>query len=125
MPARTPEECDALFAEYAGAGDLDRLVALYEPHGTLVQQDGVAATGPAAIRDALGGLVAMKPTLRMSVSRVVHAGEDLAVLYNEWSMTAKAPDGTPVEMQGKAMEIVRRQADGTWRFAIDDPWARG
>ena len=23
------------------------------------------------------------------------------------------------------MEIVRRQHDGTWRFVIDDPYARG
>jgi len=28
-------------------------------------------------------------------------------------------------MQHKAMEIVRRQPDGTWRFVIDDPYARG
>ncbi len=28
-------------------------------------------------------------------------------------------------LAGKAIEVVRRQADGTWRFAIDDPYARG
>lgn len=31
----------------------------------------------------------------------------------------------PFTMRHKATEIVRRQADGTWRFAIDDPYARG
>lgn len=61
MPARAPEECDALFAQHANAGDLDPFVALYEPRASLVQQDGSAATGTAAIRDALASLVAMKP----------------------------------------------------------------
>jgi ketosteroid isomerase-like protein len=47
------------------------------------------------------------------------------VLYNDWNMAGKTADGSPFSMQHKAMEIVRRQADGTWRFVIDDPYARG
>jgi hypothetical protein len=30
-----------------------------------------------------------------------------------------------MKFAGKAMEICHRQPDGTWRFAIDDPYARG
>ena len=48
-----------------------------------------------------------------------------AVLNNDWSLTGKAADGSAIEMKHKAMEIVRRQPDGTWRFAVDDPHARG
>jgi ketosteroid isomerase-like protein len=59
------------------------------------------------------------------VVRVVSAGEDLALVYNDWRMSAKGRDGKPMERTGKAVEVVRRQADGTWRFAIDDPYARG
>jgi uncharacterized protein (TIGR02246 family) len=125
MGARTAEECDELFARYANAGDLDRLVGLYETDGNFVQQDGSAANGRTAIRAALAGLVEMAPKLVMNVTKVVRAGDDLAVLYNDWSMTAKGPDGQPAAMTGKAVEIVRRQADGTWLFAVDDPFARG
>ncbi len=124
MPARTPEECDSLFAVSVDKGDLDGLVALYEPKACLVQQDGTQASGAAAIREGLAGLVAMKPKITMNVSKVVSAGDDLAVLYNDWSMTAKGPDGKPTAMSGKAMEIVRRQSDGTWKFVIDAPFAR-
>ena len=35
MPAQTPEELDLLFAKDLNAGDLDGLVALYEPVATL------------------------------------------------------------------------------------------
>jgi uncharacterized protein (TIGR02246 family) len=101
------------------------LVSLYEPQANLLQRDGTAATGTAAIREALAGFLAMKPKIAMSVHKVVRAGDDLAVLYNDWSMSATGPDGGSMSVTGKAIEIVRRQADGTWRFAVDDPFARG
>jgi ketosteroid isomerase-like protein len=46
------------------------------------------------------------------------------MLYNDWQGRATGPDGAPVELTGKAIEVVRRQADGTWRFAIDDAYGR-
>jgi len=49
----------------------------------------------------------------------------LAVLYNEWSGSMKGPDGQLMALAGKATEVVRRQADGTWRFIVDDPRMRG
>jgi hypothetical protein len=30
--------------------------------------------------------------------------------------------GRPLELAGNAVEVVRRQADGTWSFVIDDPY---
>ena len=125
MTARTPEDCDRLFAEHVNAGDLEALLALYEPGCSLVQADGGVATGHAAIREVLGRLVAMRPTIRTEIVKTVRTGDDLAIVYNDWSMTAKRADGTPIERSGKAMEVLRRRADGTWRFAIDDPFARG
>ena len=34
-------------------------------------------------------------------------------------------NGNTVEMEGNGVEIVRRQADGTWKFIIDNPWGSG
>jgi uncharacterized protein (TIGR02246 family) len=127
MPAQTPEQCDELFGQYVNGRDLDRLVALYEPQASLANEDGTANRGTAAIRAAIQELFAALPEVKitMKVVRVLPAGDDLAVLYNDWSLTGKAADGSTVEMKHKAMEIVRRQSDGTWRFAVDDPYARG
>jgi uncharacterized protein (TIGR02246 family) len=124
MAARDPADVDRLFGEHVNAGDLDRLAALYEPDATFVAQDGRIVTGAAAIRAELGGLVAARPTLLMNVTRVVPAGRDLAVLYNDWRLEATGPDGRRTEMAGRALEVVRRQPDGTWRFVLDDPFAR-
>jgi uncharacterized protein (TIGR02246 family) len=120
MKTRTPEDCDRLFAEFVNAGDLDSLIELYEPQASLIQQDGSAATGHAAIRAALGELLGSKPRIRMRTVRAAK-GHDLAVLYSEWSIASSAPDGTRSDVSGTSVEVVRRQADGTWRFALDDP----
>lgn len=103
---------------------MDAVAALYEPEATLVLEGGASATGHAAIREALSMFAAMRPRLSMNVVKVVRAGADLAVLYNDWTLTAVDPDGTTRSDAGGAIEVVRLQADGTWRFAVDDPRAR-
>jgi uncharacterized protein (TIGR02246 family) len=120
MGARTPEDCDRLFAEHVNAGNLDGVVGLYEPGASLLQQDGSVVIGKSAIREALSGLISAGARFRMNVTRTILAGDDLAVLYNDWTMTAGGN-----QMQGKALEVVRRQPDGTWLYAIDDPFVRG
>ena len=122
MPARKPEEVDRLLAELLSAGDLEGVVALYEPGATFVAQPGAAATGHAAIRQATAQFLAMKPTLRLQVASVTAAG-DLALLVSKWTLTGTGPDGKPVTMAGTGAEVVRRQADGTWRFVLDNPYA--
>ena len=125
MTARTPEDCDRLFAEHVNAGDLGALLALYEPGCALVKSDGNVVAGHAAIREVMARLIAMRPTMRTEVTKVVRTGDALAIVYNDWSLTAKAADGATIERTGRALEVVRKQPDGTWRFAIDDPFDRG
>jgi ketosteroid isomerase-like protein len=40
-------------------------------------------------------------------------------------MTALDAEGRPVTMEGRAIEVSRRQADGSWLFVLDDPFGRG
>jgi len=125
MPAKTPKQCDDMFARYLEAGEVDAVVALYEPKGCLVLEGGAIARGPRAIRKALAMFAALKPKLQMNVFKIVKAGDDVAVLYNDWTLSGVGPDGTPFNDSGKATEIVRRQRNGTWKFIVDDPRARG
>jgi ketosteroid isomerase-like protein len=39
----------------------------------------------------------------------------------KWSVIGTDPDGKPVTMSGRSADVVRRQADGTWKFVIDNP----
>jgi ketosteroid isomerase-like protein len=123
VSARTPEDCDRLFAERVNAGDVAGVLALYEDRGCYVLRDGVA-TGAAAIQPVVERMIAARSRLTYDEKRVVHAGEGLALLYNYWRLTVGGDDDLSVERSGRALELVRRQADGTWRFVIDDPYGR-
>ena len=124
MTAKTPEDVDRLYEERVNAGDLDGVLALYEPGATVVLPEG-DRIGITAFRDSVEQLLTARFRVQMNVKKVIRIGEELAVLYNDWIGSLTGPDGQPTAMAGKALDIVRRQADGTWRLIVDDPWARG
>ena len=122
MAARRPEELDRLFAQALNAGDLDALLALYEPNAALAAQPGQVVTGTQSIREALQGFIAMKPTLTMLETKTIMQTGEIALTSSKWHLTGTGPDGSPVTMDGHSAEVSRRQADGTWRIVIDSPW---
>jgi len=121
MSARTPQDVDRLFAEALNAGQLDALVALYEPQGTLMPSPGKLVTGTAAIRESLAGFLAGKPKMTITARLVAQSG-DLAVTSAKWEMSMTGPDGKAANMTGESVEVVRRQDDGSWRVVIDLPF---
>ena len=120
MPARKPEDCDLLIAEYINTGNLDAAVDLYEPNASFVTGPGQTITGQAAIRDALKGMMAGKPKITMKVPIVLVNGE-LALLVSDYTLAMTGADGKPTTVSARGTEVVRRQPDGTWRFVIDNP----
>jgi uncharacterized protein (TIGR02246 family) len=123
MKADTPEDCDRLFVACVTAGDLDGLVSLYEPGARFVTRGGDVAMGREAIRNALQRLTKVATEIEIHVVKVV-ALDAIAVIYNDWTTRATRDDGRVLEANGRAIEIVRRQPDGRWLFAIDDPFGR-
>jgi ketosteroid isomerase-like protein len=124
MPAHDPRDLNRLFAERASAGDLDGLLELYEPGARLVGPNGGDADGEAAIRERLAGLLAMEPSVISRDVRVVNAG-DLALLSGRRRMSFGRDDGERAGTEGMSVEVARRQADGSWRYVIDDPASIG
>ncbi|MBC7963238.1 MAG: SgcJ/EcaC family oxidoreductase [Steroidobacteraceae bacterium] len=122
MTARRPEEVDQLFVQAFSAGDLEALVALYEPNAALVPQSGQVITGREAIREALQGFLTLCGEFRQEVKSVVVTG-DLALVRSDWGLTGTAPGGCLVNLSGRASEVVRRQPDGSWLYVIDNPFA--
>ena len=121
MPARNPEELDRLFSEALNSGNLDALVALYEPQATLTPEPGQVVTGAQAIREALSAFVALKPTLTLEVKTLAKTG-DIALTSAKWALSGTGPDGNQTTMSGYSVEVSRRQPDGSWLFVIDTPW---
>ena len=121
MTARTPEDVDRLFAEALNGGNLDALVALYEPQAVLRPMPDQSVSGHAAIREALAGFLAARPRMSLS-ARVLGQTADIALVTAQWRLDMTGEDGKPAQMNGQSIEIVRRQSDGSWRFVIDDPF---
>jgi len=118
MPAQTPQECEDLFATHLNAGSVDELLALYDSQASHVRADGSVAHGHDAIRLALQEFVAMRVKLEVRLKKTVEAGHRLAVLYDDWSLSGAGPDGSPIEMNGKAVHIVQKQLDDKWLFVV-------
>lgn len=121
MSARTPEDVHPLFARHFAAADMPALLSLYEPDAVLLPQPGTVARGHAAIRDSLNAFLAMKGTFRIASSKLAQAG-NLALVYAKWTLEAKAPDGSPIRLEGETTDVLRRQGDGSWLIVIDSPF---
>jgi len=125
MPAHKPEECDLLLMEAVARGDLEGAVALYEPDATFVVSPEQVVTGHAAIRGVLQAMAANAIGSVESVTVVPSADGSLAITRTKGSFTSPGPDGKPVTASFHSVEVVRKQPDGTWLFAIDDPGGEG
>ncbi|MFC9440303.1 YybH family protein [Nocardia sp. NPDC057030] len=107
--ATEPNALGKFFIERANAGDVDGLVALYEPDAVLAFPPGSLATGHAEIRKVYEQFVAAAPVLEPGRQHPALVSGDLA-------MTASTLTTGEV-----AVEIARRQPDGSWLWATDQP----
>lgn len=122
MSATEPEQLHRLFEQAFNAGDIEALMALYEPDAALIPQPGVTVEGSAGIREALGWFLDRRGTITLETKLVVRVG-DLAYLANRWSLTGGTmPDGSPAELGATTAELARLQAEGTWLYVIDNAW---
>jgi uncharacterized protein (TIGR02246 family) len=120
MPARTPEEIQALIAAAFNAGDLDAFLQLHEEDATVVvPPDGDRVSGREAIRAAVQPTFALRPTIRNEVVDKLQS-DGLALIHARWNL-AGTDDGQLVEMSGRATVVSRRQPDGSWRIVLENP----
>jgi uncharacterized protein (TIGR02246 family) len=117
----TPREVLQSIVDGINSDNLDALMTLYEPQAAFALQPGHLSHGLTGVRQALAGFVDMKGTLDLDVTRVLEVS-DLALVTTRWSFAGTGPDGAPVRLASESADVLRRQADGSWRFVIDNPW---
>lgn len=108
-PATQPEDLARFFLERANAGDVEGLVALYEPGAVLAFPPGSLAVGHEQIRAVYAELLAGRPSFDSAGQQPVIRNGDLALT------STRLPGG------GATVEIARRQPDGSWRWVVDQP----
>ena len=108
-PAAQPEDLGRYFLERANAGDVEGLIALYEPGAVLAFAPEKLAAGHEQIREVYAELLAARPSFGS-------AGQQPAIRNGDLALTStRLPGG------GATVEVARRQPDGSWRWVIDQP----
>ena len=98
-----PEDWPRQFEEQLNAGDLNGVMALYEPEARFVTRTGETLVGRNAIRKVLGGLIEAKTQFHSRVVRAVIVGE-IAQLYTDFEGRTEDDSGKTVPVHAKAIE---------------------
>src|SRR3974390_1051078 len=113
MGATQPDDVFNQWARRFNAGDLDGLLAdMYDDDVVLVPAPGAPqVSGKDAVREVLEQFLAMQGTMHL-VARSCIVSADVALCLDHWRLDV--PGGVP--MEGTTSDVVRRQADGTWKY---------
>jgi ketosteroid isomerase-like protein len=110
--AYEPEDLTRLFVDLANAKDAEGLALLYEDEAVMGFPPGAETVGRASIQQVLEQMVAHAPSFSMEApSPTLRCGE-IALT------STPSADG-----KGSRVQVVRRQADGSWLRIIDRPEA--
>jgi ketosteroid isomerase-like protein len=118
MPAKSPEEICSLFQLYMAEGDIDSVLSVYDPEAVFLNQSGEVKKGEEGLRQELAPFAAKKASFDFNIRQVIQSG-NIALMHTEWKVSS------PQQMSVYAIEVARRQPDGTWRWLIGDPFSIG
>lgn len=121
MSINTPEELLGRVTESINNKDLNALVSLYEPEASFVDESGENINGTEKIREMMKGFMEMNGKLESTLKKIIHAG-NIVLAYSDWTFKASGPDGTPFNLGGTAIDVLRKQSDNSWLVVIDNPW---
>jgi uncharacterized protein YndB with AHSA1/START domain/ketosteroid isomerase-like protein len=118
-----PDDWPRLFEQYLNAGDLDAVIALYEPEARFVAPSGEVLVGHDQMRKVIGEMIGAKTRLRARVVQAV-TDDEIAQLSSDFEGTTIDDSGRTVAISSKAIEVLRRQADGSWKLMVGNPHGR-
>ena len=114
-----PEDVIPSLVERFNSRNLDAMMELYSPEAVFVDNDGRLITDRSEFAALFKRDMNLGVPLKANV-RHVFVGDDTAQIVVDWSIDGKGPDGEDVHLGGSASDIVRRGADGRWRYIIDN-----
>ena len=115
MPAKTPEEICILFKKFMSLGDVDSLLSdVYDPEVVFLTESQDVLQGRDGLRKILSPLAAARPDFKYTILQIIQSG-DIALMHTEWVVAGR-------EAKQHAIEVARRQVDGTWKWLIGDPF---
>jgi ketosteroid isomerase-like protein len=121
MPAETPRVVvDRLIAAIRSR-DLDAVVALYEDEANVAIYPGMERKGTSWIREFFNSLFGLEFEYRNELQTLTEAG-DLALFTAKWNIEGPIVSTFPIARTNYQSLVMRRQPDGMWLIAIDNPF---
>jgi ketosteroid isomerase-like protein len=112
-----PEGVIPSLVERFNARKIDAMMALYAPEAVFIANDGRTVTDRTEMAAQFQRDMSLGLPLKANV-RHVFVADDTAQIVVDWSIDGKDADGAQVHLGGSASDIVRRGADGRWRYII-------
>lgn len=106
-PARDPQDLERLLVARQRAGDIEGMVALFEPDALIHAYDGRVVRGHDEMRDYYREIAAAGRLFTMGQQQPAMVNGDLALT------STRSTNGSVTA------EVARRQPDGTWLWFID------
>jgi len=113
LPKRAEDAHKTLAAAF-NSGDVQTVLKMYDFDGIIVPEPGKPVSGRAKFEEAIKSILAIKGKMDIKTVYCLQTG-DLAVGRSEWNIT----DGKEVKVSAKGIEVMKQQADGTWKIVID------
>lgn len=118
MLAKNPEEICRLFRQYMAKGDLEPLLSLYDDQVVFLNAAGDAKRGRQEVREELAPFAAAGAHFDFNIRQIIES-DGIALMHTDWEISS------PQRMSVYAIEVARRQTDGTWGWLIGDPFTVG
>jgi ketosteroid isomerase-like protein len=108
------EDAHATLAAAFNTGDVATVMSMYDVAGIIVPEPGKPVSGKEKFEEAIKAILSIKGKMEIKTVYCLHAG-NVAVGRSEWSIK----DGNEVKISAKGIELMKQQADGTWKIVVD------
>ena len=113
LPKRA-EDAHATLAAAYNTGDLATVMSMYDLSGIIVPEPEKPVEGKEKFVEAIKAILSIKGKMEIKTVYCMQTG-NIAVGRSEWNIT----DGNEVKVSAKGIEVMKQQADGTWKIVID------
>lgn len=119
--AETPEHAVELLDCAFNAGDLEAVLAFYEDNATVVPSPNTILRGGAQLRAFFESALRSGSHAQQLKMRVFET-DGIALFLSRWTLGPTNTTPGTCEQIFVATTVFRKQADGSWKILIDNPF---
>jgi ketosteroid isomerase-like protein len=121
IAATSPENAVELLDRAFNEGDLDGVLGLYENDAAVVAEPNRIVRGSMELKTFFEGAIRSGLKAKQLKVRVIEA-DGVALFLSRWILIANNTGQAAETRTFVATTVFRKQADGTWKALIDNPF---